>query len=40
LNPLSGIIRSDTLSELVIEIHYRDNLMHLVYDLSKGFHAR
>jgi Aspartyl protease len=36
---LSGIIGFPILRELVISIDYRDNLIHVVYDPKKGFHA-
>jgi hypothetical protein len=36
---ISGIIGFPTLRELVISIDYRDNLVHIVYDPKKGFHA-
>ena len=35
---VSGILGSATLSQLVMEIDYRDNLVHFTFDLSKGFH--
>jgi len=37
---ISGLIGFPTLRELVISIDYRDNLVHVVYDPKKGFHAR
>jgi predicted aspartyl protease len=37
---LSGLIGFQVLRELVISIDYRDNLVHVVYDPSKGFHMR
>jgi len=36
---ISGLIGFPTLRELVISIDYRDNLVHVVYDPKKGFHA-
>jgi predicted aspartyl protease len=36
---ISGIIGFPTLRELIISIDYRDNLVHVVYDPKKGFHA-
>lgn len=36
---ISGLIGFPTLRELVISIDYRDNLVHLVYDPKKGYHA-
>ena len=36
---ISGIIGFPVLRELVISIDYRDNLIHVVYDPKKGFHA-
>jgi predicted aspartyl protease len=36
---ISGIIGFPTLRELVISIDYRDNLVHVVYDPKKGYHA-
>ena len=36
---LSGAIGFPTLRELVISIDYRDNLVHVVYDPKKGYHA-
>ena len=36
---ISGLIGFPTLRELVISIDYRDNLVHVVYDPQKGFHA-
>jgi len=36
---ISGLIGFPTLRELVITIDYRDNLVHVVYDPKKGFHA-
>jgi Flp pilus assembly protein TadD len=36
---ISGIIGFQTLRELVITIDYRDNLVHVVYDPKKGYHA-
>lgn len=36
---ISGLIGFPALRELVISIDYRDNLVHLVYDPKKGFHA-
>ena len=36
---MSGIIGFPILRELVISIDYRDNLIHVVYDPKKGFHA-
>jgi len=35
---VSGILGSATLSQLVMEIDYRDNLVHFTFDLLKGFH--
>jgi len=37
---ISGLIGFPTLRELVISIDYRDNLIHVVYDVSKGYHLR
>ncbi|HEY4380974.1 MAG TPA: aspartyl protease family protein [Acidobacteriaceae bacterium] len=37
---MSGIIGIPILRELVLSIDYRDNLIHVVYDPKKGFHAR
>lgn len=37
---VSGIIGFPMLSELVISIDYRDNLIHVTYDPKKGHHAR
>lgn len=36
---IAGLIGFPTLRELVISIDYRDNLVHLVYDPKKGYHA-
>jgi hypothetical protein len=36
---ISGIIGFPILRELVISIDYRDNLIHVVYDPKRGFHA-
>jgi tetratricopeptide (TPR) repeat protein len=36
---MSGIIGFPILRELVLSIDYRDNLIHVVYDPRKGFHA-
>jgi predicted aspartyl protease len=36
---ISGMIGFPTLRELVLSIDYRDNLVHVVYDPKKGFHA-
>jgi predicted aspartyl protease/Flp pilus assembly protein TadD len=36
---ISGAIGFPTLRELVITIDYRDNLIHVVYDPNKGYHA-
>jgi len=36
---ISGLIGFPTLRELIITIDYRDNLVHIVYDPNKGFHA-
>jgi predicted aspartyl protease len=36
---ISGLIGFPMLRELVISIDYRDNLVHVVYDPKKGFHA-
>jgi predicted aspartyl protease len=37
---ISGLIGFPTLRELVISIDYRDNLVHVVYDPTKGYHVR
>jgi hypothetical protein len=37
---ISGFIGFGTLRNLVISIDYRDNLVKVVYDASKGFHTR
>jgi tetratricopeptide (TPR) repeat protein len=37
---MSGIIGFPILRELVLSIDYRDNLIHVVYDPKKGFHAQ
>jgi predicted aspartyl protease len=37
---ISGLIGFPTLRELVISIDYRDNLVHVVYDVNKGYHMR
>ena len=37
---LAGFIGFPTLSELVIAIDYRDDLVHVVYDPDHGFHQR
>jgi hypothetical protein len=37
---ISGIIGFPMLSELVISIDYRDDLIHVTYDPRKGHHAR
>ena len=37
---ISGLIGFPTLRELVISIDYRDNLIHVVYDVNKGYHLR
>jgi TonB family protein len=36
---ISGFLGFPTLSELVISIDYRDNLVHMVYNPAKGYHA-
>jgi predicted aspartyl protease len=36
---ISGLIGFPMLRELVLSIDYRDNLVHVVYDPKKGFHA-
>jgi hypothetical protein len=36
---ISGIIGFPALRQLVISVDYRDNLIHVVYDPKKGFHA-
>jgi len=36
---IAGLIGFPTLRELVITIDYRDNLVHVVYDPKKGYHA-
>jgi hypothetical protein len=36
---MSGIIGFPILRELVLSIDYRDNLIHVVYDPKKGYHA-
>jgi TonB family protein len=36
---ISGFIGYPTLRELVISIDYRDNLVHMVYNPTKGYHA-
>ena len=36
---ISGIIGFPILRELVISIDYRDNLVHVIYDPKKGYHA-
>jgi hypothetical protein len=36
---ISGLIGFQTLRELVITIDYRDNLVRVVYDPKKGYHA-
>lgn len=35
---ISGLIGFETLRQLVITIDYRDNLVHIVYDPTHGFH--
>jgi aspartyl protease len=36
---ISGFLGFPTLRELVISIDYRDNLVHMVYNPTKGYHA-
>jgi hypothetical protein len=36
---ISGFIGFPTLRELVVSIDYRDNLVHVVYDPTKGYHG-
>jgi hypothetical protein len=36
---ISGFIGFTTLRDLIISIDYRDNLVRVVYDPKKGYHA-
>ena len=37
---IAGFLAFPTLDQLVIAIDYRDDLLHVIYDVKEGFHAR